>query len=196
MFRFFLVYFIDLFVDFCDGCCSKWWTWYAGWSRDWGESFVAPPSSANLISPQDQTLKRKRMFFKVFFSSCMQSNLKTFPKTFLTYPLVLPVLRKHSYRLDNWSSHFLRQSITSQRTHRNLHPKNLSRKRFFNWDNPSGLVRSGAKLVPLSAWHDYTRRPLLLCPLIAKIHFICYLGFTNTFLASFFNFLISSMFYV
>ena len=102
----FLVYFIDLFVDFCDGCCSKWWTWYAGWSRDWGESFVAPPSSANLISPQDQTLKRKRMFFKVFFSSCMQSNLKTFPKTFLTYPLVLPVLRKHSYRLDNWSSHF------------------------------------------------------------------------------------------
>ena len=134
------------------------------------------------------------MFFKVFFSSCMQSNLKTFPKTFLTYPLVLPVLRKHSYRLDNWSSHFLRQSITSQRTHRNLHPKNLSRKRFFNWDNPSGLVRSGAKLVPLSAWHDYTRRPLLLCPLIAKIHFICHLCFTNTFLASFFNFLIFSMF--
>ena len=62
----FLVYFIDLFVDFCDGCRSKWWTWYAGWSRDWGESFVAPPSSANLISPQDQSLKKKKEVFQSF----------------------------------------------------------------------------------------------------------------------------------
>ena len=62
----FLVFFIDLFVDFCDGCCSKWWTWYAGWSRDWGESFVAPPSSANLISPQDQSLKKKKDVFQSF----------------------------------------------------------------------------------------------------------------------------------
>ena len=88
--------------------------------------------------------KEKGGFSKFNFLLAWSRTLKHFLKTCLTYPLVLLVLRKHSYRLDNWSSHFLRQSVTSPKNpSQSPSQKSLTKKVFqLRQSIWSGPVRS------------------------------------------------------